>query len=155
MIDTCGPKVATEFGDQLEVAFAVLVPGRRREEVARVGQSVAADRPEIRQAKRRTAIFADVSARRAIEQLDAEAQPSRHDRDLLRLDLEQTKLGCKPKTSLLRHDQQLAVCIVEEAVLHRTVRHEEMNTAAGLRNRIAITGQRSEAIDEIGCVLRD
>ena len=45
MIDLGFPQIALEFCDDAEVAIAVLVGGDGRQEVARVGEAVRADRP--------------------------------------------------------------------------------------------------------------
>ena len=60
--------VPAELRQQLEAPVEILVPGRRREEVARVGQPVRADRAQIRQPQRRPEVLAHVAsclARRA------------------------------------------------------------------------------------------
>ena len=57
------PQPPLEFRDQLEVAVAILERGDRRQEVARIGQAVRADRPELRQAEQRAVVLADVAAR--------------------------------------------------------------------------------------------
>ena len=67
-------------------------------------------------------------------ELHAEAQAARHDRDLLRLDLEQPELGGEAQRAELRHDEQLAVRVVEEAPLHGAIRHVPVNAAAALRH---------------------
>ena len=98
------------------VAVAVLVAGDRGEEVARIGEPVGTDRTEIRQAQRRAEVLAYVAARRSVRQLDAEAQAARHHGDLERRDVEHAELGGQSQPSLLRHDEQLAVGVVEEAL---------------------------------------
>ena len=52
--------------------------------------------------------------------------------------------------AVLRHDQQLAVGVVEEAPLHRAVGGVEMDRRAGLRMRVAVAGHRHQAVDEVG-----
>src|SRR5438477_9246214 len=108
MIDRRRPQVAHEFRDQFELAFAILVPGVRRQEISRIGEPVRTDWTEVRQAQERAVIFADVTPRCAIEELDAEAHATRDDDDLLWLDGDAPEFGRKAQAALLRNDQQLA-----------------------------------------------
>ncbi len=149
MIDLRRPEHALELRDQFEIAVDILVRRDRRQEIARVRQTVRADRAEIGQAQRGAEVLGDVAARLAIEQLDAETDAARNHRDLLRLDIEYAELGRDAQPALLRHDQQLAVGVVEEAALHRAVGGVDMDAAAGLRRRAAVAGHREQAIDEI------
>ena len=71
--DARGPQVADELGDELEVALAILVARDRRQEVARVGEAVAADDAEVGQPERRAVVLAHVAARLAVGQLDGES----------------------------------------------------------------------------------
>src|SRR5581483_9687326 len=108
--------------DDLVTPFDVLVRGDRREEVARTGEAVRADRSELGQTEHRTVVLADVAARRALRQLGAEAHPAREERDLAGRDREAAELGEELERPRLRNDQQLAVRVVEDAVLHVAVR---------------------------------
>ncbi len=74
-----GPQVAEELVDELEAPFAVLVCGDRVHEVARIGEAVRADRAQVGEAQVRAEVLADVAARLAIRQLDAEAHAARDD----------------------------------------------------------------------------
>ena len=114
-------------------AVDVLVRGDRRQEVARIGQAVGADRAEVGQAEAGAVVLADVAARRAVRQLDAEAHAARDDDDLLRLGVDHAELGDEALPALLRHDQHLAVGVVEDAVAHRAVGGVEVRRGAGLR----------------------
>ena len=114
------PELLAELGDELEVAFAVFVPGVRRGEIARIGQAVGTQRTEVRQAQRGAVVFRDVATRLAIGQLHRETHAARNHRDLLRLDIDHAELGGDAQAALLGHQQQLAVGI-EEHALHRTV----------------------------------
>ena len=53
------------------------------------------------------------------------------------------------KTPGLRHDEELAVRIIEDAVDHRAIGEVKMNAEARPLSRIAITGVRHEAVDEV------
>src|ERR1700739_3955858 len=118
MTDARRPQLAGEFRHQLEVPFALLLQAARRLEVARVGESVRADRPEVREPEQGAKVLAHVAARRALEQLDSEAHPARDDRDLQRAYRDATELGREQQGPLLRNDQQLPVTIVREAPAH-------------------------------------
>jgi hypothetical protein len=149
MVDERAPQVALELGDQFEVAFHVLERRVRGQEVARIGQAIAADRSEVRQPQRRPEVLADIAARDPIGQRDPEADPARDHRDLVRLDLEHAELGRDVQASLLRHDQQLAIGVVEEPAVHVAVGRVQVDADARLRHRSAIAGQREQAVDEI------
>jgi hypothetical protein len=56
----------------------------------------------------------------------------------------------KRRRPLLRHDQQLAVGIVEKAIGHRPVRRVQMDAAAGHGRRISVARHGDQSIDEIG-----
>src|SRR5579864_7673173 len=74
MIDRRAPQLTTELSDELERAFMLAVRGHGGEEIARVGEAVAADRAELGKAQQRTVVFADIAARMRVDvaQLDAE-----------------------------------------------------------------------------------
>ena len=55
----------------------------------------------------------------------------------------------KQQPPLLRHDQQLAVGVVEEAAAHRPVRGVDVDRAAGAAGGIAVARHRHQAVDEI------
>ena len=124
-----------ELGDQLVRPVDVLVGGDRRQEVARVGQAVRADRAEVGQAEGAAVVLADVAAAAAVGQLEAEAHAARNDDDLLRLGVDDAELGDEAVPALLRHDQHLAVGVVEGAALHRAVGGVDVGGGAGLRLR--------------------
>jgi hypothetical protein len=75
MADRRRPQVAAELGDQLEIAFAVFVARLRRQEVARIGQAVRADRAQVRQAQQGAEVLADIAARRAVRQATGKRMP--------------------------------------------------------------------------------
>ena len=56
------PQVALELGDELELAFQVFVGRHWRFEIARIGQSVGADRAQVGQPHQGTEVFAHVAA---------------------------------------------------------------------------------------------
>ena len=84
VIDLRDPQLAEEFGDDAAVRSTIFERRHRREEVARIGQPVGADRAEFRQTERRAVVFADVAARRAVGQIDAELDAARNHADLAR-----------------------------------------------------------------------
>jgi hypothetical protein len=130
MIDRRRPQRTAEFGDQFEVPGEVLVPRDRRLEIARLGKSVGADRPEIRQAQRRAEILAHIAARGAVRQLDAKAQAARQDGDLQRFDVQDAEFRQQPQPPLLRHHQHFRIGVVEIAPAHRPVGDVPVDRAA-------------------------
>ena len=97
----------------------VLVRGDRREEVARIGEAIRADRPAVGQREAAAVVLADVGARRTVDQLDAEDHAARNDADFARLDLDHAELGAEAQRALLRDDEQLAVRVAEVLAHHR------------------------------------
>src|SRR4249919_647416 len=149
MADRRTPQVALELGNQFELAFRFLVRRVRREEVSRVGQAIGADRTEVGQAQDRAEVLAHVAARLTIRQFDAEADAAWDHRDFVRLDIEYTELGGDMQAALLRHDQEFAVGVVEEAVLHRLVRRVQVDADAALRAGRTVAGHGEQPVDEI------
>ena len=150
MVDLRGPQRTLEFRDELEVTFDVLVGCHGSQEIARIGQPIRADRPEFGQPQQGAEVFADVTPRRTVRQVDAETHTTWNDRDFLRLDLQHAKFGRNAQTALLRDYQQLGVGVVEEAALHRTVRGVDVDAAPTLRGGAAVAGDREQPVDEIG-----
>src|SRR5262245_36354253 len=150
MIDLGLPQIALKFCDDAEVALDVFVNGDGRQEVARVGEAVRADRPEFGQPELRAVIFADVASRLAVGQFDQEPQPARQNANFARRDLQHSKLRADRQSPHLRNDERLAVGVVKEAVAHRGVASVEVNPGAGLAGEIAAAGHRDQTVDEIG-----
>ncbi|MNN40485.1 hypothetical protein D3C81_1545620 [compost metagenome] len=121
VVDRGTPQAAIELGDQLEIAVDVFECGMRGLEIARIGQAVGADRAQVGQLQQCAEVLADVATARAVRQLDTEADAARNHRDLLRFDLDHAQLGQQAQAAQLRHDQQLAVGVVEVAANHVTV----------------------------------
>ena len=63
MTDVRAPQIAVHLRDQFERALAVFVRGVRREEIARIGKAVRADRSEFGQTQQRAEVLADIAAR--------------------------------------------------------------------------------------------
>jgi hypothetical protein len=122
--------------------------------VAAVGQAVRTDGPQVRQAERRAVAFADIAAHRAGD-LDAEADAAGDHHDLARRDVEAAELGDQMQVALLRHDQQLAVGVLEHPVDHRAVGQVEVRGHAGLGGHVAVAADRDQAVDEVGRLGRD
>ncbi len=154
MVDRRRPQVALELGRELEAALAILVPRMRREEVARIGKAVAADHAEIRQPEVRAVVLAHVTARSAIRKLHAKADAARNDGDLARRHLEPAELRQDVQRALLRHDEELAVGIVEKAVRHRAVGRVEVDREPRHRLGAAVACHGHHAVDEIGGRIR-
>src|SRR4029078_8920886 len=103
------------------------------EDVTGIGESVGADRPQVRQLERRAEVLADIAARLGVEELDPEAQAARNHDDLLRRRRDAPELGVEAQPALLRNDKELAVGIVEKTVAHRTIRRVQVDAASVLR----------------------
>ena len=157
MIEARRPELAAELRDQLEVAFAILIRGDRRQEVARVCESVRSDQSEVRQSQQRAAVLADVTARRLAD-LDGEFHTARNHRDLARPGLDDAKLRPKRQHSLLRNDEQLAVGVIEKAIGRGTIENIDVDVdrvvaanreQALLRHRPRIPPQLIRRDDEL------
>ena len=127
----------------LPPAVLILIGGDGREEVARIREAVGADRAALRQGKRAAVILTEVAAGRPVSELDADLHAARDDRDLAWLDVDDAELGRKPQLALLRHEEHLAVGIVEILVRHRAGDEIDMRSHAGLR--AGVPGRRDRA----------
>src|SRR6202012_5261456 len=91
----------------------VFIGRDRREEVARIGQAVGADRSALRQREGASVILAAIAARGTGGNLKPEFYATRDHRDLTPLDIEATKFGGESQIALLRHEHHLAIRIVK------------------------------------------
>src|SRR5207302_10156994 len=132
MIDGRAPKVACKLSDQLEIPVAVLERGDGRQKIARVGESIGTDGPELGQAKARTVVLAHVAASGRVLECHLEAQSARDECDLAWLDVQSAQLGPQLQRTLLRNEQQLAVRVVEIAPVHRAVAGVDVHADACL-----------------------
>ena len=125
-----------ELGDELVRRVDVFVGRDRRQEVARVGQAVRADRAEVGQAEGGAEVLADVAARRCRRGSSTRKRTPRGMTTIscgsASIDAE---LGDEALPAELRHDQHLAVGVVEGAPLHRAVGGVDVRRRAGLRLR--------------------
>jgi hypothetical protein len=94
-------------------------------------------------------VLADIAARRAVGQADAEAQAARDHHDLAGGDVEAAEFGGELQAPLLRHHQHLAVGVPEDA-LHRAVGGVEMHRDALDGRTLGVGDEGDEAGDEIG-----
>ena len=83
MVERRRPQAAERFLDDFGRLVAVLEPGDRRFEIARVGEAVGADRPKLGQAQRQAMVLRDIAARFAVD-LDPELHAARDERDRAR-----------------------------------------------------------------------
>ncbi|CAM2144933.1 hypothetical protein PT2222_160209 [Paraburkholderia tropica] len=150
MADVGAPELTVELGDEFELSFKIFVRGVRREEVARIREAVRTDHTQIRQAQQRAEVLAEIAARRAVRQIDREAHAARNHGDFERLDVELAHFRANRQAPFLRHDQQFAIGIEEEAVGHRAVGRVEMDRATAHRRRRAVARHRHPAVDEVG-----
>src|SRR5215472_11562709 len=132
MIHLSGPEIALEFRDQKAAPVGVLISRHRAEEIARISEPVRTKRTKLRKTKHRSIIFADIAAGRTVGEFDAEAQAARNDGDFAARSFDNSELGDQPGTSLLRHNEQFTVGIVEVAVAHCAIGGVNMNGDADL-----------------------
>ncbi len=149
MVQSRRPQPALEFLDQLGGAIDVLEGGHGRQEVARIGQAVGADRPQLRQAQQGAVVLADIAARRPIHQVDPEAHAAGDDRDLQRRHLKDPHLGDQPKPPFLGDHQQLPVGVEEHLAGHRAVGEVEVRGQSRALARPAGACQGDQAFDEV------
>ena len=136
--------------DQLELAVAILIGGGGRQEIARIGEAVRADRPQLGQAEEGAVIFRDIAARRPVRQQHAEAHAARDQGDLARADRQPPQLGAEVEPALLGDQQQLAVAVEEIAVRHVGIGAVDVDGDALEARRVAVRQHRDEAVDEVG-----
>ena len=118
VVDRRAPQPPAELRDQLERALGSLVRRDRRQEVARIGEAVRADRAELGQPEQRAVVLADVAARRRIAGASSTAN-SHAARQTARFRPGSTssdaELGRDAQRALLRNDQHLTVGVVEDS----------------------------------------
>jgi hypothetical protein len=93
-------------------------------------------------------VLAHVAARRPVGQLDADLDAARNDRHLAGCDVDDAELGPQPQRPRLRHEEQLAVGVVEVLVHHRTRHEVDVRAHPGLRAGITGGRDRAHAVDE-------
>nr|GFA26844.1 hypothetical protein [Tanacetum cinerariifolium] len=142
------PQFAEKFLHQHGGLRAVFEVRMRDLEVARIGQAVTANGAEVRQAQYTAVVLANIAARRAVEQLDAEFQATGQDNDLLRFDLQQPQFAGDAQSTLLRHHQPLAVGI-EECPLHGAVGRVDVDAYAFSLFGTGSASQGVQTVDEV------
>ena len=135
VIDARAKEASGELCDQLVRSLRVLVARLRREEIARIGESVGADRAEVGELERRPEVLANVAADRTGRSVDAKAQSARNHRDLLGFDADAAELRVDSQRPELRDDQPFPVRAVEEAFAHRLIRGVQVDAASRVRVR--------------------
>src|SRR5262249_4296701 len=111
---------ATAPLDRQSAGFLFILEGcHRRLEVAGVGEAVRTDGTAVGQRELGTVVLADVATCGPVDQLDLEFDAARDDANFAGSSLDPAELGEKARTSLLRHDEHLAVGVVEIVALHR------------------------------------
>ena len=152
MAEGGGPEFTEVLLHQHGGGFQVFVAGHGGEEVAGVGQAVAADGAEVGDAQGRAVVLADVAPGAGVQQLDAELHATGDDGDLQRLHFQHAQFGDQAQAALLGDDQPFAVS-VEEHPLHGGVGAIEVHAdTAGL---LGIGGgdQGQQAVEEVGAGL--
>src|ERR1041385_5232451 len=141
-------EVATPFHDQRVRRLDVFVRGNGREEIARVRQTIRADRAAVRQRETAAVVLADIGPRRAVDRLRAKDDAAWNDADFARLDLDHSELSREAQRALLRDDKQLTVSVTEVLAHHRRSHERDMRRHAGHGLAIAGRGHGAQAGDE-------
>ena len=82
VIDRRRPESSLKLGYDLKVAFAIFKRRDRRQKIARIRQTVRANRSQIRQTKQRAVVFANVTARFFLQKFNAETNSPLNHRNL-------------------------------------------------------------------------
>ena len=133
----------------------VIKRGRGHTEIARIGQPVGANWPEFGQPKMRAVVFANIAARRAVQQRHAESHAARHHGHFAGADRQDAELGRQHQPPLLRHQQHFAVGVDQGALVHRLRGEINVRGHAGLCIGVAIGHQGAQAIDKIERLVRN
>src|SRR5882672_8681189 len=112
------PKRAAKLRDELVRLIPVFIPGYGSLKIPLTGESFRADRSQVRQPKRCAEILAYITPRYPVRQFHTKSHAPRDHGDLERRDEHSSELRHDLEPTLLRHDQQFAVGIVESACGH-------------------------------------
>src|SRR5690606_23027080 len=100
-----------------------------------VCQAIRSQRSEFRQTQRSAKVLQNIAASLPIGQLYTQAYASRDDGDLLGFEFDDAQFCDQTQPSLLRHDQELAVGVIEKTPLHGAVGRIQMNADTALLTR--------------------
>lgn len=142
-------QVALVLGGHRVVHAAVLVPRRRRQEVAGVCQAVGPYGPEVGQLEMAVEHFQDVAARRAAHG-HGEAHALLNDADLIGGHVHAAELGDDVQRALLRHNEEVAVRVVEALVLHAGVARVHVHGEAVPGAGVSRPADRAQAVHPVG-----
>ena len=146
---------AAPFHEQFGRRVLVLIGCDGGEEVARIGEAIGADRTALRQREGAAVILAHVSTRGPAGDLDAEFHAARDHHDFAGLGIDPAELGDETQIPLLRHEQHLAIGIIEMLIDHRLGDEEDVGRHAGLRVDVARRRHGLHALQEGHVFLRD
>src|SRR4029079_6435594 len=113
-----------------------------------MAKTVCPDRAALGQRERTAVVLAHIAARGSLYQLDPKLDPARDDGNLARFDLDDAELGCEAQLSLLRHEQHLAIGIVEILLDHGARDEIDMRAHSRLASGIARNRHGVHALDE-------
>src|SRR4029077_2559492 len=108
MLDRGGPQRPSPFHEQTGRHVLVLICCDGRQEVALIRETIGSYRPTLGQSERSSVIFADVAASRPVGEFDPDLHPTRNNRDLAGLNVDNAELRAYAKASLLRDKQHFA-----------------------------------------------
>src|SRR3546814_20316304 len=95
-------KAAAPLHGEARRLLPVLEGGNRRQEVARVGEAVRADRAALRQGQRRRVVLADEAPRGPLYRLGAALHAARPQAGLAGPDLQHAALGVEAQGAMTR-----------------------------------------------------
>ena len=148
-------QLSAPLHEQFGRRVLVFIGRDRGQEIARIGKAIGADRPALRQREGAAVVFADVAARGARRNLDAEFHAARNHHDLAGLGIDPAELGDEAQIALLWHEQHLAIGIVEMLIGHRFGDEEDVRGHAGLGVDVSRRGHGLHALQERHLLLRD
>jgi hypothetical protein len=114
-------ELSTELINNLPGLLGNFIMGNGAQEVPCISQPIGAQRPELWKLEAGSPDLENISSRRAIRQLHAEAKTTLNDNKLPRLDIEFTEFSLNVQCTLLRDDQKLAIGVDEGLLCHARV----------------------------------
>ena len=106
-------KLSLEFIDDCPLILGIFIPCNRSLKVSRICQPVGSNRAKIRNHEVAFEDLSDVSAGLALEHVDRELDSALYNANLERLDSDAAKLGLDQERAMLRHNEEVAIAVVE------------------------------------------
>mmetsp|Transcript_29560 Transcript_29560/g.49707 ORF Transcript_29560/g.49707 Transcript_29560/m.49707 type:complete len:204 (-) Transcript_29560:383-994(-) len=141
-------QVSSKLGDDLEGGLEILKRSDGCEKVTRVGESVGTDGAQRGQFKVSIEDLAHVAPGISLD-VDRESDTTLDDADLLGLHLQEAKLCLDVERSLLGHDEEISIRVVEGLVLHRSVGRVDVDDRSRLDLGISSSCDGLETLDKV------